>query len=156
MSISQYGWRAFKDVFRGMGKAMLWFLLNMIFVSAPFWIIGILTAFAFNEKTKEIIDKEFSKLLKDCTISFVLCALIGATMVDFIFSKAIIGKKLSFIIAWFTFLPLLIVTIPYSFLMCDKSDNNDFHTLMNFQFGMIGYTFIYCTLVKTILFRREV
>ncbi len=136
-------------------KSVLWVSLNLIYGLAP--VLSILYLGSLNLRTDSghITNEELMKLVRECSILFIFCVTMGGATIDILFSKFKMRKGAIALLVVLSIVPLLLICIPYVFLVFDKNDNHTFNNLISLQNWFIAYCTLYCVVSKTVFFIKE-
>lgn len=145
----------FNDLCNSAAKAILWLLINMLYGLFPFLLLKYMSSLSLNQETTEASKEEITNHLRNGSILFACCVIMGAALVDLIFSRSKISKGMVFVVTFFSIVPLVPVAITFITLVLDKNNNQNFNNLMSYQKLVIWYSCIFCFLTKTYLFTKE-
>ncbi len=136
-------------------KSGLWLCLNLFYGLAPILVIKYLGSLHLRSDSDEVSQEEIKKLVQECSILFILCVVMGAVTIDFLFSRIKMSKIASGLMIALSVIPLFLIGMPYAFLVFDKDGVHTFNNLIKFQNWFTVYCVLYCIIGKSVLFIKE-
>lgn len=143
------------DVISSAAKAILWLFINMIYGLFPFLLLKYVSSLSLNQETTNASKEEITNQLRNGSILFACCVIMGAALVDLIFTRSKISKGMIFAATFFSIVPLVPVAITFITLVLDKNNTHNFNNLMSYQTLVIWYSCLFCFFTKSYLFTQE-
>ncbi len=143
------------DFIKSILKSILWIFLNLFYGLAPILIILYQGSLDLRKDASSIAQHELTTLIKECSILFIFCVMMGAVTIDFLFSKVKMTKVGSAMLIALSIIPLLLICIPYAFIVFDNEQAHTFNNLMSLTNWFVAYCILYCIISKTIFFIKE-
>ncbi len=143
-------------IFKSICKSIIWLGFNVCSGLLPFLIL-VFIGTAFNQAVTAS-KSEFHHLLNDLVILFFCTSILGEITIEALLSKIKFSKYSYFGFTSAFFLVLAAVCLMYVMLIYGKiqiDEPSKSAILLNIQLGIIVFTVLYSTFIKTILFLSE-
>ncbi len=137
------------------GSSILWLILNLLYGLFPLLLLEYVGSIALDSNSSNVSKEELNNLIRECSILFVCCVIMGAATIDLLFARGRMNKTIVFILCFLSFAPLVLVAITYIVLILNKNNDHNFNNLMSFQTVAIWYSCIFCVVTKSYLFINE-
>ena len=143
-------------VIKSISKSIIWLCFNVCSGLVPFLILVFIGS-AFSQ-TVQASKFEFHHLLNDLVILFFCTSILGEITIEALLAKVKFSKYSYFGFTTAFFLVLVSVSLMYVMLIYGKINIDDpinSITIFKIQLGIIVFTIIYSTFIKTLLFLAE-